>query len=156
MRCALYAAPPHEKGGRMAAVPRRASEFVYALTRVVVGLLFTCHGAQKLFGALGGERANEPLMVFGGVIEFFGGILMAVGLATRVAAFLASGMMAVAYFKEHAPRGFWPIQNHGELAVVYAFLFLLIATLGGGRYSIDALIRARRPPEHGLGEAALR
>jgi putative oxidoreductase len=140
----------------MAAVPRRASEFVYALTRVVVGLLFTCHGAQKLFGALGGERANEPLMICGGVIEFFGGLLMAVGLATRIAAFLASGMMAVAYFKAHAPRGFWPIENKGELAVVYCFLFLLIATLGGGRYSIDALIRARRPPEHGLGEAALR
>jgi putative oxidoreductase len=140
----------------MAAVPRRASEFVYALTRVVVGLLFTCHGAQKLFGALGGERANEPLMIFGAVIEFFGGLLVAVGLATRIAAFLASGMMAVAYFKAHAPRGFWPIQNKGELAVVYCFVFLLIATLGGGRYSIDALIRARRPPEHGLGEAALR
>ena len=140
----------------MAAVPRRASEFVYALTRAVVGLLFTCHGAQKLFGALGGERANEPLMIFGGVIEFFGGLLMAVGLATRIAAFLASGMMAVAYFKAHAPRGFWPIQNKGELAMVYCFVFLLIATLGGGRYSIDALIRARKPPEHGLGEAALR
>jgi len=140
----------------MAAVPRRASEFVYALTRVVMGLLFTCHGAQKLFGALGGERAGEPIMVFGGVIEFFGGLLMALGLATRIAAFLSSGMMAVAYFKGHAPRGFWPIQNKGELAVVYCFVFLLIATLGGGRYSIDALIRARRPPEHGLGEAALR
>ena len=140
----------------MAAEPRRASEFVYALTRLVGGLLFTCHGAQKLFGLLGGERANDPLMIFGGVIEFFGGLLMALGLATRVAAFLASGMMAVAYFKAHAPRGFWPIQNKGELAVAYCFLFLLIATLGGGRYSIDALIRARRPPEHGLGEAALR
>ncbi len=140
----------------MAAVPRRASEFVYALTRVVVGLLFACHGAQKLFGALGGERAGEPLIIFAGVIEFFGGLLMAVGLATRVAAFLSSGEMAVAYFKAHAPGGFWPIQNKGELAMVYCFLFLLIGTLGGGRYSIDALIRARRPPEHGLGEAALR
>ena len=140
----------------MAAVPRRASEFVYALTRVVVGLLFTCHGAQKLFGAFGGERATQPLMVFGGAIEFFGGLLIAVGLATRIAALLASGEMAVAYFMAHAPGGFWPIVNKGELAVVYCFLFLLIATLGGGRYSIDALIRSRRPPEHGLGEAALR
>ncbi len=140
----------------MAVEPRRASEFVYAITRVILGLLFACHGAQKLFGVLGGQRATEPLMIFGGAIEFFGGILIALGLATRVAAFLSSGEMAAAYFMAHASGGFWPIQNKGELAVVYCFVFLLIATLGGGRYSIDALIRARRPPEHGLGEAALR
>ena len=135
---------------------RHASEFVYAATRIVTGLLYSCHGAQKLFGAFGGTVATETIAVVGGVIELVAGILIALGLATRIAAFVASGEMAVAYFKYHAPEGFFPILNKGELAVVYSFLFLLFAVLGGGRYSIDARIRSRREPEHGLGEAAMR
>lgn len=121
----------------------RYVEITYALLRFVVGVLFACHGAQKLFGVLGGRVADNALMMFGGIIEFGGGILMAVGLLTPWAAFLASGTMAVAYFKAHAPQGFWPIVNKGELAVVYSFLFLFIWARGGGRYSLDAMIRGR-------------
>jgi len=118
----------------------RFAEPAYALMRFMAGALLACHGAGKLFGAFGGHVADAPLMKFGGVIEFGGGIFMAVGLLTRWAAFLASGMMAVAYFTSHAPDGFWPIRNHGELAVVYCFLFLFVAAYGGGRYSLDAVL----------------
>jgi putative oxidoreductase len=93
--------------------------YLYAIMRIVVGLLFTCHGAQKLFGVFGGlNGAAAPLfslMGFAGVIEFFGGLLVAVGFLTGYAAFIASGQMAAAYFMEHFPLGFWPIQNYGEL-----------------------------------------
>lgn len=112
----------------------------YALMRIVVGALFACHGAQKLFGAFGGQsQLGNPLMVAGGVIEFVGGGLVALGLFAGYAAFLTSGMMAVAYFMAHAPGGFWPIVNRGELAVVYCFIFLYIASRGSGRLSVDAL-----------------
>jgi putative oxidoreductase len=120
------------------------SDQAYLLLRVVAGFLFACHGAQKLFGVLGGKVAEDPLMIFGGVIEFGGGVMIALGLGTAVAAFLASGMMAVAYFKAHAPQGFWPILNRGELAALYSFLFLYIATRGGGRWSVDAMLKGRR------------
>jgi putative oxidoreductase len=115
---------------------------VYAVMRVVVGVLFACHGAQKLFGVLGGQsELNDPEGLAAGVIEFVGGSLVAIGLFTRVAAFIASGEMAVAYFKAHAVRGFWPILNHGELALLYAFVFLFIASFGAGRWSIDTARR---------------
>jgi len=123
----------------------RHSELLYALMRIVVGLLFACHGAQKLFGALGGQRQlSNPLLLTAGIIEFFGGGLVSIGLRAGDAAFLASGLMAVAYFKAHAPGGFWPIVNKGELAVVYCFVFLYIASRGSGRLSVDALTRRRR------------
>jgi putative oxidoreductase len=116
------------------------SDVTYALMRVVIGGLFACHGAQKLFGALGGQaQTSNPMMMTAGVIEFFGGVLVAIGLFTGYAAFLASGLMAVAYFMAHAPGGFWPIVNKGELAVVYCFVFLYIASRGAGRLSVDAL-----------------
>jgi putative oxidoreductase len=121
------------------------SAFLYALMRFIAGVLFACHGAQKLFGVLGGTKQTETLMLLAGVIEFFGGILIAVGLLTGYAAFIASGQMAVAYFTRHAPGGFWPIVNRGELAVLYCFVFLYIASRGSGILSIDALFgRARR------------
>ena len=121
------------------------SPFLYALMRFVVGVLFACHGAQKLFGVLGGTKQTEMMMLAAGIIEFVGGIMIAVGLLTSYAAFIASGQMAVAYFKQHAPGGFWPIVNRGELAVVYCFVFLYIASRGSGILSIDALFgRARR------------
>ena len=123
----------------------RYVEITYALLRFFAGILLACHGAQKLFGAFGAQPADNLLMKFGGVIEFGGGILVAVGLLTPWAAFLASGMMAVAYFKAHAPRGFWPIVNKGELAVVFSFLFLYFWAHGGGRYSLDAMLRRSRP-----------
>ena len=121
------------------------SERLFALFRVVAGLLFACHGAQKLFGVLGGTKQTEAMMLTAGVIEFFGGILIAVGLLTGYAAFVASGQMAVAYFKSHYPAGFWPIMNRGELAMLYCFVFLYIASRGSGILSIDALLgKARR------------
>ena len=122
----------------------RHAERAYALLRIVAGLLFACHGAQKLFGALGGTAmTSNPMMLVGGIIEFGGGLLIAIGLFTSWAAFLASGEMAVAYFMVHAKGGFWPIINKGELAVVYCFLFLYIAARGAGPYSVDAAMRKR-------------
>jgi putative oxidoreductase len=134
--------PPTTKGDDT--MRSRLVEPTYSLLRFFAGALFACHGAQKLFGALGGQVADSALMKFGGVIEFVGGLLIAFGLLTPWAAFLASGMMAVAYFKAHAPGHFFPIINKGELAVVYAFLFLFIFAYGGGRYSLDAAIRRPR------------
>ena len=125
----------------MQAPSSRYSEILYAVLRFVAGALFACHGAQKLFGAFGGQVGEKPLMLAGGVIEFFGGLLIAAGLLTRAAAFLASGMMAVAYFMAHAPKGFWPIVNGGENAVLYCSAFLFIAAHGAGIYSLDAALR---------------
>jgi len=111
---------------------------IYALMRFVVGALFACHGAQKLFGAFGGHSmVHNPLMLAAGIIEFGGGLLIAIGLLTSVAAFIASGEMAVAYFMMHAPGGLWPIVNKGEQAVGYCFIFLYIAAHGAGRFAID-------------------
>jgi len=122
----------------------RFSNLFYALLRFVAGALFACHGAQKLFGVLGGQK-QEGLLQVAGVIEFVGGILIAVGLFAGFAAFIACGEMAAAYFKQHAPGGFWPIINRGELAVLFCFVFLYVASRGSGILSIDSLIgRARR------------
>jgi len=122
----------------------RHAERIYTLLRIVAGVLFACHGAQKLFGALGGTAmTSNPMMLAAAIIEFGGGLLIAVGLLTSWAAFLASGEMAVAYFMVHAKGGFWPILNKGELAVVYCFLFLYIAARGAGPYSADAAMRKR-------------
>lgn len=112
--------------------------YAYTALRVVAGFLFSCHGAQKLFGAFGGpSMIHVPLMLAAGIIEFSAGILMILGLFTRVAAFIASGEMAVAYFKQHAPHAFWPIVNKGELAVTFCFLFLFIACHGAGKFGVD-------------------
>ena len=119
-----------------------ASRYAYSLMRIVVGLAFAQHGAQKLFGLFGGMdglgASAELLSLMGvaGVIEFGGGLLVAVGLFTRLAAFLCSGQMAAAYFMGHASHGFWPIENQGELAVLFCFVFLYIATRGGGPLSL--------------------
>ena len=117
---------------------------VFSITRVVVGLLFAQHGAQKLLGVLGGRQ--QPLMSLmgaAGVIELVGGLLIAFGLLTTLVAFIASGEMAVAYFRSHAPGGSWPIENRGELAVFYCFFFLYLAVRGPGPWSLDALRRRR-------------
>ena len=122
----------------------RHGERIYTILRVVAGLLFACHGAQKLFGALGGTAmTSNPMMLVAGIIEFGGGLLIALGFLTSWAAFLASGQMAVAYFKAHAPSSIWPTVNHGELAALYCFLFLYIAAHGAGPYSMDAAMRKR-------------
>ncbi|MCX5733052.1 MAG: DoxX family protein [candidate division NC10 bacterium] len=123
----------------------RHAEPLYALMRVVVGLLFACHGAQKLFGVLGGQsRLADPKLFAAGIIELVGGGLIALGLWAGYAAFIASGEMAVAYFTTHAPGGFWPILNKGELPVLYCFVFLHVASRGSGRLSVDALAKRRR------------
>ena len=119
----------------------RYTELSYAAMRVIIGLLFACHGAQKLFGVLGGEsQLGNPMLLTAGIIEFVGGLLIAVGLLAGYAAFVSSGLMAVAYFKVHAPDGFWPIVNRGELAVLYCFVFLFMAAKGSGAWSVEALL----------------
>ncbi|HWC18653.1 MAG TPA: DoxX family protein [Terriglobales bacterium] len=125
---------------------RRFSDIAYLLMRVVVGFLFACHGAQKLFGVLGGRKELHDLQGFlAGVIEFGAGIAVAIGFFSAIAAFIASGEMAVAYFKAHAARGFWPILNRGELAVLYCFIFLYISTQGDGSLGFRKLIQKRTP-----------
>lgn len=116
------------------------SGYFYAIMRIVVGLLFACHGAQKLFGMFGGKGGAEDLMMVGGIIELAGGLLVALGLFTRPAALLSSGMMAVAYFMAHASGGALPIVNKGELAVIYCFVFLYIFFRGAGPLSLDSIM----------------
>jgi putative oxidoreductase len=122
------------------------SPYLYAVLRIIAGLMFAMHGSQKLFG-MPGDGHGMPLaslMGVAGVIEFVGGVLIALGLFTSCAAFITSGEMAVAYFKQHAPGGALPILNHGELAVLYCFLFLYMAAQGSGTWSLDALMRRSR------------
>jgi putative oxidoreductase len=112
----------------------------YAALRIVVGFLFACHGAEKLFGAFGAHaQLHDPWMLAAGIIEFGGGILVCLGLMTRIAAFLCSGEMAVAYFMKYAGGGmrFFPIVNHGEAAVIYCFVFFYIACHGAGKVGVD-------------------
>jgi putative oxidoreductase len=136
-----------EKGAEMNGRLARYTEIAFALMRVVAGVLFACHGAQKLFGMFGGKvMTGSTLIMAAAVIEFVGGTLIAIGFLTRAAAFISSGEMAVAYFKAHAPGGFWPIQNKGEAAVIFCFLFLFIAAHGAGRYSVDAVLRRGQRP----------
>jgi putative oxidoreductase len=112
----------------------------YALLRIVSGLLFAQHGAQKLLGALGGRQV-DPVSLLGlaGIIELVGGPLIALGLFAAPVAFIASGEMAAAYFMAHAPRSFWPVVSGGELPALYCFIFLLIAANGSGIWSLDNL-----------------
>lgn len=117
----------------------RTESHLYALLRIVAGFLFLCHGAQKLFGVLGGSQAElVSLLGLAGLIELAGGLLIMLGLFAGYAGFVCSGQMAVAYFMVHAPQGLMPIENKGELAALYAFLFLYIACKGSGVWSIDA------------------
>jgi putative oxidoreductase len=116
-----------------------------SILRIVAAFLFMAHGAQKLFGFLAPAGAAAPplfsQMWIGGILELFGGALLLLGLFTRPVAFILSGMMAVGYFQMHAPGGFWPLQNKGELAVLYCFVFLFLSVAGGGVWSVDRLLR---------------
>ncbi|MBT8395824.1 MAG: DoxX family protein [Gemmatimonadetes bacterium] len=116
------------------------------LLRIVAGFLFWQHGAQKLLGFPGGERVGDMLGMMGlaGILEMVGGAMLVLGLFSRPVAFVLSGQMAWAYFSVHAPNGFWPIQNGGELAAFYSFLFLYIAARGGGVFSLDGVRQLRR------------
>lgn len=117
---------------------RNFEPVAYTLLRVIFGFLYACHGAQKLFGVLGGQaQLHNRLMLVAGVIELAGGVLIALGLLTRIAAFISSGEMAFAYFSVHAKGGFFPIINHGELAVIYCFVALFIACHGAGQFAIQ-------------------
>jgi putative oxidoreductase len=120
-------------------------DYIFPLFRIVVGFMFACHGAQKLFGVLGGAVASDTFMKVAGFIEFACGLLVMIGLFTGIAAFIASGEMAAAYFMVHAKGGFWPIVNKGELAALYTFVFLYIAAHGAGRWSVDSVMGKNRP-----------
>ena len=124
------------------------ASYVQSLLRIMSAFVFVLHGAQKLFGfpsatALPPSRMLS-LLGAAGILEVFGGALMALGLFTRPVAFILSGEMAVAYFRQHAPRGFWPILNGGELAILFCFLWLFFSVAGPGPISVDALVRRKK------------
>jgi putative oxidoreductase len=127
----------------------RFADPVYCITRLIVGLLFACHGSQKLVGfPPGGHGApTDALGLLGAWLELVCGLLVAVGLLTRLAAFIASGEMAVAYFMVHASQHLFPIVNRGESAVFYCWFFFFAIFYGPGRWSIDALIKGVARPE---------
>lgn len=121
---------------------------VLAAVRIITALLFIEHGLMKLFAfpaAVPGVPAPLPgILVVAAVIEIVGGVLIAVGLFTRVAAFICSGQMAVAYFMFHTPQGFWPGVNQGEPAILFCFVFLYVAFAGAGAWSVDARLSTSR------------
>jgi putative oxidoreductase len=123
----------------------RLSEIALNAMRIVFALVYMEHGAQKLFAVLGRDKAVELFSQMGlaGVLEFYGGALLVVGLFTRPVAFLLAGEMAVAYFQVHLPRGFFPIVNHGELPVLFCWAYLFFAANGGGSFSLDGWRAAR-------------
>ena len=129
------------------------AQLTYFFLRVVAGLLFFQIGGQKIldwFGGVPAEHGGPPEVMsqiwIGGMLELVGGALIMLGLLTRPVAFILSGEMAVAYWQFHAPNGTWPVQNHGESAVLFCFIFLFMAAQGGGLWSLDALISGRRAP----------
>ncbi len=125
---------------------------ILSVLRIIAGFLFIWHGTQKFFNfppmpPMPGADSMPPIMVVmimvAAVLELVGGLLILVGLFTRPVAFLLSGLMAVAYFMAHAPQGFLPLQNGGETAVLYCFVFLFLSVAGGGEWSLDRLIWRR-------------
>ena len=126
----------------------RLGGVVLSVVRIIVSFLFVLHGAAALFGVLTPGGMPTPVGLWpswwAGLIQFVGGGLVLLGLFTRPAALLCSGTMAFAYFTVHQPRGLLPIQNYGELAALYSWIFLLIAALGAGSFALDALLRQRR------------
>jgi putative oxidoreductase len=119
----------------------RYSPYIYALLRIVAGLMFMFHGTQKLFSfPNAAPMPLNTLLTVGGVIELIAGLMILVGFYAGIAAFIASGEMAVAYFMVHQSMGALPIQNQGELAALYAFVFLYIASRGSGIWSVDSLM----------------
>ena len=132
----------------------RFPDITLGLLRLVAGLMLVQHGVQKHFGWLlapdqpfGGAPVPLSQMWIAGTLEVAGGLLLAAGLFTRPVAFVLSGFVAAAYFLVHAPQGFWPILNGGELAALYCFVFLMFAAVGGGRYSADAALGRPRSVE---------
>jgi putative oxidoreductase len=118
--------------------------YAYALMRFMVGFLFMFHGLQKILGLYGGQAVPMLSRLWvAGIIELVGGVLVMAGLFTVPVAFICSGEMAAAYFLGHYPKAFWPILNGGELAAIYSFVFLYIASRGGGPLSMDRLVRRK-------------
>lgn len=129
----------------------RFTVLVTTLFRMVLGLFFALHGAASLFGVFGGNQGSGTAIAIGtwpgwyaALIQFVGGLLVLIGLSTRVAAVVCSGSMAYAYFVVHQPEALLPLNNGGELAALFCWSFLLIATLGPGRWSLDAALARRR------------
>ncbi len=123
-------------------IPSSFAPQLYSIFRMVFGLLFLFHGLQKMFGVFGGRVVPlASLAGAAGIIEVVAGLLIMIGLFTRPIAFIASGEMAVAYFRSHFPRALWPIENGGEPAVLFCFAFLYVASQGGGPWSLDALLQ---------------
>jgi putative oxidoreductase len=129
----------------MERVLSRYTARLHALLRIVAGLVFCQHGLPKLVGGFGRDAPAELFSQMGlaGVLEVFGGTLIALGLFVSPIAFILSGEMAVAYFQAHLPRGFWPVANGGELAVIFCFLYLYFAATGAGIWSLDDLRGSR-------------
>jgi putative oxidoreductase len=120
-------------------IPVNWAPRLLSLLRIVVGLGFIVHGTSKFFGLPPCPMPLNPLLYAAGGLELVGGALILLGLFTRPVAFILSGQMAVAYFLAHAPRGFFPANNGGEAAMLYAFVFLYLAAAGAGPWSLDAL-----------------
>ena len=135
----------------MTARLNNAQPYALGLFRIVVGLLFACHGAASLFGVLGGVAGTHGGTVqtgvwpfwYAAVIQLVGGALVLLGLATRGAAFIASGAMAYAYFKVHQPNALWPMENGGEAAAMFSWALLLLVFTGSGAFGLDRLIAKR-------------
>jgi putative oxidoreductase len=128
----------------------RWSPRILSILRIVSAFLFMAHGSQKLFGIPPGQQPRPELLSMSGIagiLEFFGGLLLLLGFLTRPTAFILSGQMAVAYFLKHAPLGFLPLVNRGELAAVYSFLFLYLFFAGGGEWSIDNWLGEKKGTE---------
>ena len=127
----------------------RHAPLVLSLLRIMAGLLFLAHGTQKFLSFPAGERAGSGLALHGmgayaGIIELITGTLIALGLFTRPAAFLASGTMAAAYWIAHAPQDFFPVNNMGDAAILYCFVFLYLVFAGPGPLSMDAARDSKR------------
>jgi len=125
------------------------ADMVYCIARLLIGLMYACHGGQKILNFPPGGHGIPPgaLGPIGAWVELIGGCLIALGLFARLAAFVSAGEMAVAYFMVHAKMGFFPILNHGELAVLNCWFFLFVLFYGAGRWSLDALLFGRSAPE---------
>ncbi|MCX4663605.1 DoxX family membrane protein [Streptomyces sp. SID4919] len=127
----------------------RAQPYAIGMFRIVVGLLFACHGAASLFGVLGGAHGGGTIPAgtwpgwYAAVIQLVGGGLVMIGLGTRAAAFVSSGSMAYAYFKVHQPEALWPLQNSGEASAMFCWAFLLLVFTGSGALGLDRLLASR-------------
>ncbi|MEU5581062.1 DoxX family protein [Streptomyces huasconensis] len=131
-----------------------AQPYALGLFRIVIGLLFACHGAASLFGVLGGAGGDGSTIDAGtwpgwyaAVIQLVGGGLVLLGLGTRAAAFISSGSMAYAYFKVHQPEALWPMENGGEASAIFCWAMLLLVFTGSGAFGMDRLFAARGTSE---------